>query len=190
MQESGLEQVFLASRPKLLRYVRTRLGDVADAEDCLQDLWIKLGRLESGPTADPLAYLFRMAENLVIDRRRSGQRRARREDDWTAMHSAGAPNIAREPSAERVMIDRERLRMVEQVLDELPDRTARAFRMFRVEQIPQKQIADILGISVSAVEKHLQRAYSAVLQAQLTLDAGLAPPLRSSDGKADRVAER
>ena len=190
MQESGLEQVFLASRPKLLRYVRARLGEMQDAEDCLQDLWIKLGRLGSGPTADPLAYLFRMAENLVIDRRRSGQRRARREDAWTATLSGGSPEIDGEPSAERVMIDRERLRMVEQVLDGLPDRTARSFRMFRLEKIPQKQIASTLGISVSAIEKHLQRAYRVVLEAQLALDAGLAQPRRSPDGKEERVAKR
>jgi RNA polymerase sigma-70 factor (ECF subfamily) len=190
MQESGFEQVFLANRPKLLRYVRARLGGMPDAEDCLQDLWLKLGRLESGPTADPLAYLFRMAENLVIDRRRSGQRRARRDDAWTVRHSAGSPNIDDQPSAEQVMIDRERLRMVEQVLDDLPDRTARSFRMFRLEQIPQKQIANVLGISVSAVEKHLQRAYRAVLEAQLILNAGFAQPRRPPDGKEDRVAQR
>jgi RNA polymerase sigma-70 factor (ECF subfamily) len=190
MQESGLEQVFLASRPKLLRYVRARLGEIQDAEDCLQDLWIKLSRLESGPTADPLAYLFRMAENLVIDRRRSGQRRARREDAWTVRNSGGSPDVDGQPSAERLMIDRERLRLVEQILDELPDRTAQSFRMFRLEQIPQKQIANVLGISVSAVEKHLQRAYRAVLEAQLALDTGFAQPRRSPGGKEERVAKR
>jgi RNA polymerase sigma-70 factor (ECF subfamily) len=48
------------------------------------------------------------------------------------------------------------------VLRSLGERTDYIFRRHRVEGIPQRDIAAELGISLSAVEKHLQRAYRAV----------------------------
>lgn len=171
MGEAGLQAVFMASRPTLLRFMRARLGDHQEAEDLLQDLWLKLNGLETGPIADPLSYLFRMADNLVLDRRRSGQRRARRDEAWTEAQSGAAIDVDDRPSAEQTLLARERLRAVEHVLGELPERTAAAFRMYRIEGKPQKVIAAEFGITLSAVEKHLQKAYRAVLAAQALLDA-------------------
>lgn len=44
MTEAGLKAVFLAERPMLLRLLAARLGNPADAEDALQDIWLKLDR--------------------------------------------------------------------------------------------------------------------------------------------------
>ncbi|WP_138921377.1 sigma factor-like helix-turn-helix DNA-binding protein, partial [Novosphingobium pentaromativorans] len=52
----------------------------------------------------------------------------------------------------------------------LPDRTAWIFRQYRIEGQSQRDIAHELGISLSAVEKHLQRAYKAVLSLRSRLD--------------------
>lgn len=166
MDRAGLEAVFMASRPMLLRFIRARLGDAHEAEDLLQDLWLKLKGLETGPIADPGAYLFRMADNLVVDRCRSRRRRSHREEVWTDVQAGPVREADQAPSAERTLIARERLRLVQQALAELPERTATAFRMFRIEGVPQKKIAAEFGITVSAVEKHLQKAYRAVLAAQ------------------------
>jgi len=171
MSEAGLEATFMASRPMLLRFLRARLGHFQEAEDLLQDLWLKLSGLETGPIADPRSYLFRMADNLVLDRRRADQRRARRDDAWTKAQSGATLDVDQRPSAEHTLLARERLRLVEHSLRQLPERTAAAFRMFRIEGKPQKAIAGEFGITVSAVEKHLQKAYRAVLAAQASLNA-------------------
>ena len=170
MGAAGLEAIFMASRPMLLRFLRARLGDHHEAEDLLQDLWLKLRTIETGPIAEPRSYLFRMADNLVLDRRRSARRRARRDEAWTEAQSGVAIEVDDRPSAERVLLARDKLRTIERILNELPERTATAFRMFRIEGTPQKTIAAEFGITVSAVEKHLQTAYRAVLAAQ-TADA-------------------
>ena len=190
MQDSGLEQVFLENRPKLLRFVRARLGDEQEAEDCLQDIWVKIGSLETGPIADPLPYLFRMVKNAMLDNRRAARRRAHRNDAWLATHPAHVFGIDEQPSAEQRLLDRERLQAMEDVLAHLPERTSTAFRMFRLEGIAQKLIARHFDISVSAVEKHLQRAYHAVLDAQAALDAEMTIERRPAAGKETGFGKR
>ena len=167
-QSSGLQSIFMNNRDALARYLRARLRGDSEAEDILQDLWVKLCGLETGPVAEPLAYLYRMAENLALDRKRSAIRRTTRESEWTKGQIEGTieESIDTQPTAERLLLARDHLRRVEAVLAALPARTAEAFRSARIDGIPQKDIAVRMGISLSAVEKHLQKAYRAVLDVQ------------------------
>ncbi|MFO1240895.1 MAG: sigma-70 family RNA polymerase sigma factor [Sphingomonadaceae bacterium] len=162
---SGLEAVFEANRMALRRFLRARLRNDDDANDVLQDLWIKIRALDAGPISEPLAYIYRMADNLVLDMKRAGGRRAARETAWAEGQMAGTPAAPADasPSAERTLIARDYLRRVETRIDALPERTAYAFRAVRIEGRPQKDIAAELGISLSAVEKHLQRAYREIV---------------------------
>jgi RNA polymerase sigma factor (sigma-70 family) len=186
-QVGGLATVFMANRDVLHRFLRARLRGSGDPEDVLQDLWVKLESLETGPVAEPLAYIYRMAENLVLDRRRSAIRRTNRETEWTKGQIDGSLGMAvdSEPDAERHLLARDHLRRVDAVLDDLPERTAFAFRSVRIEGVPQKEIAASMGITLSAVEKHLQRAYRAVLEIQRKLDAEDTPPERLVMGGQD-----
>jgi RNA polymerase sigma factor (sigma-70 family) len=186
---NGLTSVFLANQPALIRYVRARYGRDGDAEDVMQDVWLKLSALDPGPIAEPLAYLYRMAENLVLDRRRSALRRANREREWTVGQIDGTLDspVDSQPDPERTLLARDRLRRMNEALDALPERTAFSFRSVRVEGTPQKDVAAQLGISLSAVEKHLQRAYRAVLDAQQKLDAETDSPCRQQDMGNDHV---
>ena len=161
MIASGLSAVLIANRARLLRFLRAR-GAGEDGEDILQELWLKVERMEAeGPIADPRAYLFRMADNLMHDRVRASMRRANREQAWseTGFDPAGQDET---PSAERALVARQRLRRVEMALATLGERTQAIFRRFRLEGVTQGRIAQEQGISVSAVEKHLQRAYRVV----------------------------
>ena len=155
---AGLKAVFLAERAMLFRLMTARLRDPDAAEDVLQDLWLRLEGTPSGPVADPTAYLFRMANNLALDRRRSDMRRSSRDQAWRELQPDGSDF----PTAEDVLIGRERLAALEAAVAALPERTAAIFRAYRFEGRPRKDIAADLGISVSAVEKHLHRAYRAI----------------------------
>lgn len=163
--QGGLEAVFLDNRPALLRFLRAR-GAGEGAEDLLQELWIKASAGASGPIAEPLAYLYRTANNLMLDRRRAELRGARRDAQW---HETGDDTAAAE--SEVRLIARERLQTVEQTLAGLGERTDIIFRRYRLEGVSQRDIATEFGISLSAVEKHLQKAYRALADLRRRLDA-------------------
>lgn len=165
-QTEGLRRIILNERPRLLRFLIAR-GAGDDAEDLLQDLWQRVSAASSQPIADPVSYLFRAAENLMRDLRRSTVSRARRQFDW---HDARAlPED--QPLGERVLIARERLREVEAALGALGPRVALVFRRYRVEGVGQAAIASELGISLSSVEKDLQKAYRTIAELKARFDA-------------------
>jgi RNA polymerase sigma-70 factor (ECF subfamily) len=59
---------------------------------------------------------------------------------------------------ERIASGEQELERVVNVLRELGERTCQAFMLYRVEHMRQADIAKVMGVSVSAVEKHLARA--------------------------------
>ena len=171
MTTSGLEAVLMENRAALLRFLRAR-GAGESAEDLLQEMWIKASAGASGPIAEPLAYLYRAANNLMLDKRRAELRAQRRDRDWQELGGGEASGISEAPSGERVLIAREQLAEAEAALKALGERTDFVFRRFRVEGASQRAIADELGISLSAVEKHLQKAYRALIELRRRFDAG------------------
>lgn len=170
MTEDGLEAIFMTHRPALLRFIAARSGG-ADADDILQELWLKVRTARTGPIAQPVAYLYRMADNLLLDRRRGEMRRSRRDDEWADTTRGAVLDRSDAPSAEQALIASERLRIVDSVLDDLGERTASIFRSYRIDGEHQHAIAERIGISLSAVEKHLQKAYRALAELRGRLDA-------------------
>ena len=179
MAGSILAQAFMANQPLLLRYLRAR-GAGENAEDCLQDLWIRAQACPDGAIGDPLAYLYRMAHNLMLDRYRAAQRRLGREIAYRSDIEGHDGDADDAPSAERILVARDRLRQIDRVLAALGPRTEHIFRRHRVDEVGQRDIAAELGITLSAVEKHLQKAYRAVAAAQR------APTERAETSPADR----
>lgn len=166
---TGLSAIFLHNRAALLRFLRAR-GAGNDAEDLLQDIWIKLEAKDIGPVADPLPYLYRMANNLMLDRYRASIRRSRREEAWAVgVGGVMADPMEVAPIDER-LITRQKLDEAQTALNALGPRVAHVFRRFRLEGVGQKVIAQELGISLTTVEKDLQKAYRALVALQQAPD--------------------
>ncbi len=155
MDDGGLRAIFLEQQPMLRRLLVARLGNREDAEDALQEMWLRVDLIADRPVAQPAAFLYRVAANLATDWRISAGRRTARDAAWLDEQ----PGDGEMPDAERVLAARSEWRAVEAVIADMPDRMATALRMFRIDGQSQRAIADRLGISVSGVEKLLQRAY-------------------------------
>jgi RNA polymerase sigma-70 factor (ECF subfamily) len=162
----GLAQVLVDERTRLMRFLAAR-GAGDEAEDVFQDLWQRLVAAPAHPISDPTAYLFRAAENVLRDRRRSAVSRVRRQQDW---HEASVGEHD-EAVGERVLIARERLREAESVLAAQGPRVSRVFRRYRLDGLGQADIAREMGVSLSSIEKDLQKAYRALSQLREKFDA-------------------
>jgi RNA polymerase sigma factor (sigma-70 family) len=184
MADDALKAIFMASRPALLRFLAVRGAASEDAEDILQNLYLKLDMTVAVPISEPRAYLYRMADNLLLDQRRSGLRRMKRDEQWAASRGDTDGEQDARPTPEDIVIARSQLAIVTAALATLPPRTVEIFRRFRIEGERQTAIADGLGISVSAVEKHLQRAYVVILSSKSDLDAAN-PHLRRLDDERE-----
>lgn len=151
---SDVLQVFLQQQRRLEAYVRRFIACRETAADLAQDaflrLWHRRDRLSGH---DPTGYLFRTAHNLSIDHLRA-QRVQREHRVWQAAVQPNADTAT--PEAEAAAL--EELQALEAVLLRLPARTRQVFLWNRVEGRTYGEIAAALGISASAVEKHMLRA--------------------------------
>ena len=154
---SGLNEIFVEMRGELLRFLVARTGSASEAEDIVQDVWLRLQSAHSGPVGNPRAYMYRIAQNLVLDRIRDRRRRERREIDWA---EGGAGPVTGEtadtrPDAPAQIIEREDAAALAAAIAALPEAAGRAFRLHKLEGLPHAEVATRLGISRSGVEKHI-----------------------------------
>lgn len=160
---AGLEAIFAEMRPALVRRA-SAMGAGGDAEDVVQDVWLKL-RSVDGPVASPHAYLLRMVYSAVLDRRRGARRAAARDQAWLSPANLDDDTVEH-ADAERRLIALQTLQAVEARLTALGDPAAAIFRRHRIDGLTQRRIADEFGMGLSTVEKHLRRAYAVLLDLQ------------------------
>jgi RNA polymerase sigma-70 factor (ECF subfamily) len=163
---SSLIELYLERRADLVRFFTMRLRSAPAAEDLVQDIYVRLSGLENpGEIQNPMAYLYRLGSNLMLDRLRGERRTGRRDAAWMDSQTSrvGAEEVSSEPSAEAVVAARQRLQLLTAALSELGPQTQRVFRMHKFEGMSHPQVAAELGISRSAVEKHMMAALKHLL---------------------------
>jgi RNA polymerase sigma factor (sigma-70 family) len=156
-KSAALEALSARYRPALLGYFRRRVSDAAEAEDLAQEVFLRmLHRGSVSSIEDARGYLFETASSVLIDRGRRLKVRHRSEHESFNPALHGGVDF----TGERVYSGQEALRRASAALQELPDRTRTIFVLRRLEGMKYPEIARLLGISVSAVEKHMVRAIS------------------------------
>ena len=139
---------------KLLRRIAAATRS-DDPEDLLHSAFIRMEEYKlRAPVGNPEAFLVRAAVNLAHD-----QRRHRQVGGPVEGLNLAALTISDErPLQDEVLAARERLSRAQAALDRLNPRTRDVFLMHRVDKLKYREIADRLGITVSAVEKHVAKA--------------------------------
>jgi RNA polymerase sigma factor (sigma-70 family) len=150
-----VRELFLESRPELMRYLAFRVRNAAESEELAQEVYVRMMRLDQVHLIrNPRAYLFRVAASVLTDRGRLQSRRITTEEmadaaDQLADGGAG-------PYEQ--LLWRQRLDRVNQAINDLPERCRRALVLHRRDGWTYDEIAADLGVSRSMVKKYLRKA--------------------------------
>jgi RNA polymerase sigma-70 factor (ECF subfamily) len=158
MQEpGGLAEQFERLRPYLTSVAYSMLGSVSEAEDAVQESWLRLGRVDAGSIDDLRAWLTTVAGRICLDMLKA--RRARGEDQagtWLP-----EPLIA-EPAAEgpedQAMIAESIGLALLIVLESLTPPERLAFVLHDVFAVPYGNIGQIMGRTPEAARQLASRA--------------------------------
>lgn len=161
----------------LLNFFYRRCFDRALAEDCVQDVFLRLVRHRGRwkPTAKFTTYLYRIAENLWIDRYRS--RKA--APDMTSLaapvsdegRELGDVITGRERGPDSKASDHEVAAQIRSALERLTDAQRAVFVLAETRGLKYADIGEILGIPVGTVKSRMHAAITK-LRSVLKEDSG------------------
>jgi len=164
---SALLAAYLERRDDLLRFFTLRLRSAAAAEDLVQDIYLRLATVDPAvEVRNAPGYLYRLGSNLMLDRLRGERRTAARDQDWRDTHRtvAGSEDVSEDPAADDAVAARQRLAAIVAIVKKMPEPTQRVFRMHKFEGLSHAEVAQALGISRSAVEKHVMAVLKALAE--------------------------
>lgn len=143
----ALEQIWHDFAAQLRAFIRRRVADDAEAEDILQDVFLKLARRgDDLPAPEKLpGWVFLITRNAIIDRHRT-RKKTEPVSESLALEAA-AP-------AEHDGLCAAFGRMIRN----LPEPYQEAIILTEIEGVPQTELAKRLGISVSGTKSRVQRA--------------------------------
>jgi RNA polymerase sigma-70 factor (ECF subfamily) len=142
-------------RPSLQRFFSRRVRNGSEIDDMVQEVFERLLKRGNVGGLEHLGgYVFQTAGSVLNDYLR--RRRSHHAESHDEFDEGRHGDVDFSP--EHVLLERERLAHATAVLLDLPERTRVIFILRRLEGMKYLDIAARLGISVSAVEKHMERA--------------------------------
>ena len=156
----------------VLNLVYRFIGDRTQAKDLGQEVFLRIW--QSAKTYEPKAkfttWIYRITTNLCFNELKSARRKKwvsffRSHEDNEYSMEQSLPDDS--PSAEDLLLIRERSRQISDALQSLPANQRMALVLKRYDDLSYEEIARIMGCSVSAVESLLVRA-KRTLQEKLT----------------------
>lgn len=152
-RSQAIAEIFRNHNAALVRFLTVRTGSAEDAKEIVQESYAKMLALDRPGTISLLArYLWRIAVNLAIDRKRE---RALHE---RITRTALAPVEKQEFSAERTVEARERLAIVNRAIGELPPRCLQVYVLHVQNGLTFEEVGREMGISRRMAQKHAARA--------------------------------
>lgn len=144
-------------REPLKRFFLRRLRNPSEAEDMAQEVLTRMVRRCADLPPEHLeGFLFISAANLVRD-----IARRRKIENGAFSEISSAHQISHEEiSPERIVRSRQCLEAVLGALDELDERVKHAFILNRIRGMKYAEIANLLGMSASSIEKYVIKAHA------------------------------
>ena len=152
---AAFEAIYRAHAGRLYSVACRMLGNPADAEDLLQDIFLAAHRkLDSFRGESALGtWLYRLATNLCLDHLRSRAAKASRLtgalEDETGLPDAGSRRLGEQTVAK---LD------IERALAQLPDGCRTAFVLHDIEGLEHREVAEVLGIAEGTSKSQVHKA--------------------------------
>lgn len=147
----------------VLNLIYRFIGDRTQARDLAQEVFIRVWQAAGGykPKAKFTTWIYQITTNLCLNELKSAHRRR-----WFPFHRSYEDNENSieetlsdgAPTAEDLLLAKERTREVSNVLQSLPANQRMALVLKRYDALSYEEIARVMGCSVSAVESLLVRA--------------------------------
>jgi RNA polymerase sigma factor (sigma-70 family) len=165
-----------------------RTGAADQVDDVVQEAYCRIASLSSvAHILNGRAYFFQTARNIALGH----ARRARVVHlDWlTEIELASIADS--EPSPERIVAGRRELRRIERLIEDLPEPCREIFKLRRIQAVPQKEIAQRLGVTENVVEMQAIRGLQLILAALKRSEAqGERPREEPHDHRSNRRRDR
>jgi RNA polymerase sigma factor (sigma-70 family) len=160
-EPSRLAERFEAHRARLRAVAFRMLGSLAEADDAVQETWLRLSRAETGQVQNLGGWLTTVAARVCLDMLRA--RAARKEEPLGPAHISAVPDPSRrvDPEEEALTADAVGLALLV-VLDRLTPAERIAFVLHDMFDVPFAEIAIIVGRSPVAARKLASRARTRV----------------------------
>ena len=150
----NLERAYADHQTELSLYLERIVQCPEIVAELVQECFIIFSReIEKQVIQHPRGFLFRIARNLAFDHLKH-----RRIEENYQSHALWSSLDLKAPSAEQCCETHEKLASISKIIEELPERSRKAFILSRVYGMTYAEIAVDLGITDSAVEKLLSRA--------------------------------
>jgi len=148
-----LNQIF-RHRAALFRYLRKFTSASEDIEDLVQEAYLRVYSLPDYHAVEsPKALLFKIAHNLAVERAR--RQKTQVTDSMADFEPLGVSS--KETPADEQIDARNRFESFCAAVDRLPPVCRRAFVLRKVHRLSHSEIAAVLGVSHSTIEKHVAK---------------------------------
>jgi RNA polymerase sigma-70 factor (ECF subfamily) len=150
----ALRELFDRHNDRVYNTALTYLQNATDAEEISQDVFTKVWRSASGFKAESqvTTWLYRITVNTSLTALKKRQRR----NIFGTIHPGHDPPDFHHPEAK--MEKKEENKALFSAIYRLPDRQKTAFVLSYVEELPRQQVAEVMGLSLKAIEGLLMRA--------------------------------
>lgn len=152
--ESTFNTFFKEQAKGLRNHLYYKFGDLDQAEDLVQDAFIKLwNNCANVPIEKAKSYLYTIAVNAGISIMRHNQVKFKYKN-----YIVSSKKDVTNESPEFLVLEEEFNEKLKKTIASLPDRQREVFLLSRIEKKTYKEIAELSGVTVKAIEKLMHKA--------------------------------
>lgn len=166
-EKENIQKLVEKYQPQLKSFIRKRVPNREDAEDILQDVFYQLVKTVEeavNPIEQVAAWLYRVARNTIINKNKKKQEGelplSQYDEDGAILKDFSELLFANDsPTPETEYLRSLVWQELEVALSELPPEQKEAFQLTEIEDLPAKEVAEVLGVPINTL---LSRKHYAV----------------------------